>query len=87
MQQRLSDWPDCHIELRCSGCGGLPGGGVKLLRKRFGDPSFADLVPRLICKHCRAKFAPVYLVAGHTRTFCHGGSPDWAVELVPPPRP
>ena len=35
---------------------------------------------------CRSRPAPVYLVAGYTRTFMHGAPPDWALELVPPPR-
>jgi len=36
----------------------------------------------------RRKTAPVYLLAGFTRTFCYGPPPSWAVELVlaPPPK-
>ena len=85
--QRLEEWPECFLDLKCSGCGWSKGASVKLLRRQFGNPTFGDLVPRLRCSHCNARYAPVYLCAGHHHTFCYGGPPDWAVELVPPPRP
>ena len=87
LQQRLSDWPDCHLELRCEGCRGrvtVP--SVKLLLGQLGDVTFDDLVPRLRCQHCRNKPASIYLCASQHRTFLGGPRPDWAVELVPPPR-
>ncbi len=59
---------------------------IKMLRSQLGDVTFADLLPRLVCRHCRARPAPVYLCASPHRTFYGGPSPDWAIELVPPAR-
>ena len=86
-QQRLSDWPECVIELHCLHCrGGSVGYPVRLLMKRKGDMTFESLLRRLRCKRCQAvKPAPVYLVAGHHRTARGGPDADWAVELTPPP--
>jgi hypothetical protein len=82
--QRLSDWPECVIELHC--CGGSVGYPVRLLMKRKGDMAFENLLSRLRSKRCgRARPAPVYLVAGHHRTARYGPEADWALELVPPP--
>jgi hypothetical protein len=81
---RLSDWPECVIELHC--CGGSVGYPVRLLMKRKGDMTFENLLSRLRCKRCgRARPTPVYLVAGHHRTARYGPEADWALELVPPP--
>jgi hypothetical protein len=81
---KLSDWPECVIELQC--CGGSVGYPVRLLIKRRGDMTFENLVKRLRCNRCgKSKPAPVYLVAGHHRTARFGPDADWAVELVPPP--
>jgi hypothetical protein len=84
---RLSDWPDCVIELHCLQCrGGSVGYPVRLLMKRNGDMTFENLLRRLRCKRCRgANPAPVYLVAGHHRTARSGPTADWAIELTPPP--
>jgi hypothetical protein len=86
-QQRLSDWPDCVIELHCLQCrGGSVGYPVRLLMKRNGDMSFENLLRRLRYKRCRGgNPAPVYLVAGHHRTARSGPTADWSIELVPPP--
>jgi hypothetical protein len=84
---RLSDWPECVIELHCLHCrGGTVLSPVRLLIKRQGDMTFEALLRRLRCKRCRGvNPAPVYLVAGHHRTDCRGPDPDWSIELVPPP--
>jgi hypothetical protein len=84
---RLSDWPECVIELHCLHCrGGSVLYPVRLLIKSQGDMTFENLLRRLRCKRCRAvKPAPVYLVAGHHRTASGGPDPDWSLELVPPP--
>ena len=86
LQHRLADWPDCKLELNCPGCGRIVGIPVRLLIKRFGNLTFAGLLPRMKCERCRAKPAPVYIVAGHHRTYCYGSLPDWALELAPPPK-
>ena len=57
---------------------------VRTLREH-GDRTFGTVLAALRCSKCRGNPAPVYLVAGHHRTFDHGPPPDWAVELVPPP--
>ena len=86
--QRLSDWPECVIELHCLHCrGGSVGYPVRLLMARKGDMTFENLLRRLRCNRCHAvKPAPVYLVAGHHRTARGGPDADWALELVPPPK-
>lgn len=83
--QRLSDWPDCVLELRCPCSERMVMLPVRMLLER-GDRPFAAVLAALRCSACKGKPAPVYLVAGHHRTFNHGPEPDWAVELVPPPR-
>jgi hypothetical protein len=84
---RLSDWPECVIELHCLHClGGSVGYPVRLLIQRQGDMTFENLLRRLRCKRCHAvKPAPVYLVAGHHRTARGGPDADWSLELAPPP--
>jgi hypothetical protein len=73
---RLSDWPQCVIELHCLHCrGGSIGYPVRLLIERQADMTFENLLRRLRCKRCHGvKPAPVYLVAGHHRTA--RGGPD-----------
>lgn len=85
-QDRLSDWPDCTLEIRCAaGCLHTGHPSVKLLMMKYGNPYFRDVLPRLRCHNCRKAPAPVYLVAGHHRRFCFGGPPDWSLELIPEP--
>jgi hypothetical protein len=57
-----------------------------LVAAQHGDRPIRTVLAALRCSTCRGKPAPVYLVAGRTRTFMHGAPPDWALELVPPPR-
>jgi hypothetical protein len=83
-QHRLSDWPECQLELHC--CRGMTLYPVRLMIEQRGDVSFGELLPRLRCKKCRRPPAPVYLCAGH-REHNHGAPPDWAIELVPVPQP
>ena len=87
IQQLLSDWPDCWLELSCSSCGRKAIYPVGMMHKQFGDRSFEQLMPRLKCKGCGASPAPVYLGARHPRGHGGGPPPDWAVLLVPPPKP
>ncbi len=87
VQQLLSDWPDCVLELRCPGCERMTQYPVRMLRGEHGDLSFEKLLPRLRCKDCRVKPAPVYLCASYHRVFLGGPPPDWAVLLVPTPEP
>jgi hypothetical protein len=83
MGHRLSDWPDCRLELHC--CRGATIYPVRLLAKDRGDRTFAEILPRLRCRRCKGTPAPVYLCAGHRER--NLGSPaDWAIELVPVPR-
>src|SRR6476646_5011098 len=47
---RLSDWPECVIELHCLDCrGGSVGYPVRLLMERRGDMTFENLLRRLRC--------------------------------------
>ena len=86
IQDLLSDWPDCFLDLQCPSCSKPAIYPVALLRSDHGDVAFERLLPRLRCKTCRVAPAPVYLCASHMRTFVYGGSPQWAVELVPAPK-
>jgi predicted RNA-binding Zn-ribbon protein involved in translation (DUF1610 family) len=79
---RLSDWPDCFIEAGCPQCGKTTIVSVKMLRGG-GDALLVGIAGRLRCAACGVKAAPVYLLAGRTRSFMGGPRPDWAIELVP----
>jgi hypothetical protein len=80
---RLSDWPDCYLELRCqAGCGRIVIPPIALLMRELGDTTFAEMLPKLRCRQCRAKPAPVFLCASFHRSHCGGPAPDWAIELV-----
>lgn len=81
---RLSDWPDCVLEIRCPCSERMIMLPVRMLLQR-GDRTFSAVLRALRCSRCRGGPAPVYLVNGHHRTFNHGPEPDWAVELVPVP--
>ena len=79
---RLSDWPDCHLEVRC--CKGTTIYPLRLLAERHGNRTFADLLARLRCSRCGGRPAPIYLCAGQHRAGdgTIGITPDWAIELV-----
>ena len=85
LDHALSDWPDCCLEVRCPCSPRMVQVPVRLLRER-GNRPFRAVLAALRCSACRGRPAPVYLVAGRTRTFMDGGLPDWALELVPPLR-
>lgn len=55
---------------------------VRLLLLSGPDRAFAEFVPKLRCKDCGGRPAPVYLVAGLTRQPGHGPPACWAVELI-----
>lgn len=82
---KLSEWPDCALELRCHCSERVVLLPVRMLLDR-GDRTFGTVLAALRCSKCGGEPAPVYLVAGYHRTFNHGPSPDCAVELVPQPR-
>jgi hypothetical protein len=78
--QRLSDWPDCRLELHCRrGQSVYP---VRLLMRDHGDRTFAEVLAKLRCKQCRKPPAPVYLCAGHRE---HTMGARRSIELVPTP--
>ena len=80
-QQRLSDWPECFLHLHCPACRKPVIYPVAMLRAECGDVTFEALLPRLKCKECGTRPAPIYLCATHIRTFSYGGPPQWSVEL------
>ena len=45
IQQRLSDWPECSLELHRPACGRMSVPAVKLLAQRCNNVTFAELVP------------------------------------------
>ncbi len=83
---RLSDWPNCCLEVRCRCSERVVIVPVRLLVEQRGDRLFLDVLAGLRCSACQGKAAPVYLIAGHHRTFHHGPPPDWSLELVPAPK-
>ena len=85
LQQMLSDWPDCHLEVNCGCTGRMATIPVRLMLRERGDRPFGTIVAGLRCKACGGKPAPVYLVAGLTRQACGGPPSAWSVELVPVP--
>ena len=82
----LSDWPGCVLEVRCPCSPRVVVMPVRLLLLERGDRRFSQVTAALRCSTCRGKPSPVFLIAGHSRSFTGGGPPDWAVELVPPVR-
>jgi hypothetical protein len=85
-EQRLSDWPKCFIEMRCSHCAGrsavFP---VWRMMQLYGDRTFGEMLKALKCERCGGSPAPVFLCASAHRQWSRGPRPDWAVELVPEP--
>jgi hypothetical protein len=82
----IADWPDCHLELHCPQCGKMTFTALRMFRLGYGGTRVLDLVAKLRCSACGVPAAPLYLVAGQTRSFTGGPSPDWAIELVPAPK-
>ncbi len=84
LDQRLSDWPECWLELRCPCSPRTVLHPVRMLLQR-GDCPFRGVLAALRCSACQGKPAPVYLVAGHVRNHTGGPLPSWALQLVPSP--
>ena len=81
-EQRMLDWPECRIELRC-GCGVVTLYPTKLLAARHGNRSFGEVLGRVRCKECKGRPVAAWLCAGHRSR--NGGAPaDWAIELIQP---
>ena len=83
------DWPNCCLEARCSGCEKVTVVALRMFLRDYGRVRVLDLVGRLRCRECGLRPAPVYLCASQYRARTGGGgpSPDWSLELVPPPSP
>ena len=50
LDQRLSDWPKCFLELQC--CKGVTLMPVRLLLSQHGDRTFKTLIKQLRCDRC-----------------------------------
>jgi hypothetical protein len=85
LDHRLSDWPECCLEVHC--CKGTVMFPTKLLIERHGDRTLVAVLKNQRCSHCGKPPAPVHLCAGWHRSHVGGAAPDWAIELVPEPRP
>ena len=86
LSHTVSDWPECHLELGCPGCGKVTIVALKMLTRDHGGVRVLDLVSRLRCQECRVPASPVHLCASPRRRAAGGGHrPDWAIELVPAP--
>ncbi len=82
----ITDWPDCCLEVRCRCSERVVVLPVRLLFEQRGDRLFLDVLAGLRCSACQGKAAPIYLIAGHHRTFHRGPPPEWSLELVPAPK-
>lgn len=82
-EHRLSDWPECRLEVRCRCSERVALLPVRLLTEQRGDRRMLDVVAGLRCSACRGKAGPVYLVAGQSRSGTHGPPASWSLELVP----
>ena len=83
--QRLLDWPQCRLEMRCGSCGSTVLFPTKLLAERHGNKTFGEVLGRVKCGRCGKPPESVYLCAGNRNR--HGGPPaDWAIELLTPSR-
>jgi hypothetical protein len=61
VSHRLSDWPECVLELNCpKPAGRMVQYPVRLLAQRHGNLTFAELLPKLRCKCCGQRPAPVH---------------------------
>lgn len=78
----LSNWPDCSLELHCPCSPRVTMLPVRMLHTRYGDRTFSVILDWLRCSSCGGRPLPVYLVAGHTRSFINGPPADWSLELV-----
>ena len=83
--QRLLDWPECRLEMRCGACGSTVLFPTKLLAERHGNKTFSEVLGRVKCRRCGKPPESVYLCAGH-RTQHGGPAADWSIELLAPPR-
>jgi hypothetical protein len=77
--QRLSDWPDCRLELHC--CRGQSVFPVRLLMRDHGDRTSAEVLAKLRCKRFRRppdwaiELVPVpYPAGGNQSSTTSGGS-------------
>lgn len=83
--QRLLEWPNCRLEMRCGACGSTVLSPTKLIAERHGNQTFTEVLGRMKCRNCGSHPESVYLCAGH-RTRNGGAAADWAIELVAPAR-
>jgi hypothetical protein len=82
ISQRLLDWPDCWIELRCI-CPNVSVYPCKLMAKRHGNRTFGDVIGRVKCGKCSRRPFSIYLCASAHRIKANGGpSPDWSIQLL-----
>ena len=84
---RLGELESYWLEIRCEPCGNVLHYPLKLMAERLGERhQLGAVIPRLVCKQCRAKPSVVYLCETPIREFCHGAPPGWSVQLIPPAR-
>ena len=83
VSQRLLDWPNCRLEMRCGSCRSTVLSPTKLIAERHGNLLFSEVLGRVKCQRCGGRPESVYLCAGH-RTRNGGAPADWSIELVAP---
>jgi len=82
--QKLSDWPECRLEVRCTCSEWSVLYPVRMLIEQHGDQTFDDLLLKLRCSKCRRRSGSVHLIAGQARRVEPGRLPSWSVELTTP---
>jgi hypothetical protein len=82
--QRLSDWPECFLEIACPLCEQRSFTiAVKGLLRWYGDRAFAEVLARLRCKFCRRKPGSVLLHASYGRENGGQQTSDWTLTIFP----
>jgi hypothetical protein len=47
LSQRLLDWPNCRLELRCGSCRSVVLSPTKLIAQRHGNQTFSEVLGRI----------------------------------------
>ena len=81
LEQRLSQWNGCVLEVRCRCSPRMVMIPVRLLLGD-GDRQFKSVVARLRCAACGGPPKQVFLVAGHHRHYAGSAPPDWSIPLL-----
>lgn len=82
-RQKLSEWADFFLEMRCDKCHGRSVvSAIPRLIQRYGNSTFRELLSKLKCRECGNHPSGIWLCASqHRQARQGGGAPDWSLEL------